>query len=69
MPVILSKCGCQIMEFWGESARKITASPIESELYFLTGTFLNNYDVINRKLQPFLIHSTVENEQKERQIL
>ena len=43
----------------GKRARKIIVPPVESELFFLTGTFLNNYDVIERKLQPLLIHSTV----------
>ena len=42
-----------------KTARKIIVPPIESELSFSTGTFLNNYDVINRKLQPLLIYSTV----------
>ena len=43
---------------------KIIAPPIESELSFLTRTFLNNYDVIDRKLQPLLINSTVEKQAK-----
>ena len=40
------------------NVRKIIAPPIESELSFLIGTFLNNYDVIDRKLQPLLIRLT-----------
>ena len=35
------------------------APPIESELSLSTGTFLINYDVINRKPELLLIHSTV----------
>ena len=39
--------------------RKVIVPPMESELSFSTGTFLNNHDVIERKLQLLLIHSTV----------
>ena len=35
------------------------APPIESELSILTGTFLNNYDVRDRKLKPLVIRLTV----------
>ena len=43
---------------------KIKAPPKENELSFSTGTFLNNYDVINRKVETVVIGSTVEKEQK-----
>ena len=46
------------------SPSHIIAPPIESELSFLTGTFLSNYDVINRKRQPLLISSDVEKRAK-----
>ena len=35
--------------FCGESARKRIVPPIECELSFPTGTFLNNYDNIDKK--------------------
>ena len=38
--------------------------PIESELFFSTGTFLNNYDVRDRKSKPLLIGSTVGKREK-----
>ena len=38
--------------------------PIESELFFSTGTFLNNYDVRDRKSKPLLIGSTVGKSEK-----
>ena len=38
---------------------KIIVPPIDSELSFLTGTFLNNYDVSDRKPKPLLTCSTV----------
>ena len=37
-----------------QSARKVLVLPLESELSFSTGTFLNNDDVIKRKLQPWV---------------
>ena len=37
-----------------KTARKIIVPPIESELSFSTGTFLNNYDVRDRKLKPLI---------------
>ena len=43
---------------------RIIAPPIESELSISTGTFLNNYDVIVRKLKLLLIRSTVQKWQK-----
>ena len=43
---------------------RILAPPIQRELSFLTGTFLNNYDIIERKLQTLLIHLTVEKRAK-----
>ena len=46
--------------FWGNKI----APPIKSELSFSTGTFLNNYDIIERKLQSLLIHLTVEKRAK-----
>ena len=49
-----SYCAVANELIWGKSARKIIASPKGSELSFSTGTFLNNYDVIERKLQPFV---------------
>ena len=44
---------------------KILAPLIEIELSFSTGTFLNNYDVINRKLKPLLIRWTVGKQAKK----
>ena len=44
----------------GKRARKIIATPIESRLDF----FLINYDVVNRKPELLLIHSTVEKQAK-----
>ena len=44
--------------------RKIIAPPIGRELSFSTGTFFDNYDVKDRKLQPLIIRSTVENRAK-----
>ena len=38
---------------------KRIAPSIECELSFSTGTFLNNYDVIDRKLKPLVTFSTV----------
>ena len=34
--------------------------PLERELSFSTGTFPNNYDIIDRKLYVSVIHLTVE---------
>ena len=51
--VVANECN-----FW-ERVRKIIAPLLESELSFSTGTFLNNYDIKNRKLQPLLIRSIV----------
>ena len=34
------------------------------QLSFSTGTFLNNYDIIDRKLKPLLIGSTVGKQEK-----
>ena len=45
--------------FCAKSARKRIAPPIESELSFSTGSFLNKYDVTDRKLKPLVIGSTV----------
>ena len=43
------------------------APPIESELSFSTGTFLNNNDAIERKiLACLLVHSTVEKQTKRK---
>ena len=42
-----------------ESARKVLALPLERELSVSTGTFLNNDDVIKRKLQLYVTYSTV----------
>ena len=45
--------------FCRKSARKRIVPPIECELSFSTGTFLNNYDVLDRNLKPLVIGSTV----------
>ena len=45
--------------FCAKSLRKRIVPPIEWELSFSTGTFLNNYDVKDRKLKPSLTYSTV----------
>ena len=56
--------------FYGQMySDHIIARPIESELSFSTGTFLNNYDVINRKLQPLQYTRLQGKKQKECQIL
>ena len=46
---------------------KVVAPPIEGELSFSIGTFLNNYDVINRKTirkLPRRTYSTIQKEMK-----
>ena len=50
----------QNLFFFAKSAMKIIAPTIESEHSFSTGTFLNNYDVRDRKPQPSVTGSTLE---------
>ena len=44
--------------------RKRIVPPIECEFSFSTGTFLNNYDITDRKLKPLLTYSTVGKREK-----
>ena len=44
--------------FCVKSVRKRIVPPIEFELSFLTGTFLKNYDFIDRKIKPLKTYST-----------
>ena len=53
-----------MLYFCTKSARKRIVPPIERVLSFSTGTFLNNYDVIDRKLKPFVTYSTVQKWEK-----
>ena len=56
-----SKTFCSRLQHTHFSRQIFKRTPLlESELSFLTGTFLNNYDVINRKLSPLLTYSIVE---------
>ena len=43
---------------------KVVAPPIESELSFSIGNFLNNYDVINRKLYVLTISTILKGDEK-----
>ena len=52
------------MKLCAKSAMKVIVPPIECELSYSIGTFLNNYDAINRKLKLFVIYSTVWNQTK-----
>ena len=45
--------------FCAKSVRKRIVPPTECELSFSTGTFRNNFDVIDRKIKPPLTYSTV----------
>ena len=60
---------CPRMYFCGKSARKIVVPPIESELSFSTGTFLNNYDVRDRKRNLYEQVRLQENVKNERKII
>ena len=52
------------LKFCSKNLMRIIAPPIGSELSISTGTFLNNYDVRDRKLKLLLIRSTVQKRQK-----
>ena len=47
-----------------KSGRKRIVPLIECELSFLTGNFLNTYDIIDRKLKLFVTYSTVGKREK-----
>ena len=55
---------CFCCKFCPKSARKRIVPPIECELSFSTGTFLNNYDVIGRELKMLATCSTVGKREK-----
>ena len=52
------------MQFYAKSASKITVPPKELQLFVSIGTFLTNYDVINRKLYCIETYFTVQKQTK-----
>ena len=48
---------------WND-AQALIFNILECELSFSTGTFLNNYDVMDRSLKPLVIYSTVGKREK-----